>query len=151
MLHLPIVTSNQATHFSLPCLLMYSTHVLLRAGYPKFSCISFTSLNKYSVLRFVIMRDCCCWISFYILIYCKTNKIPHPPNSPDLNPIEPIWMLLKWHTYRTPGAQRNLEALWNATHAAWKTITANEINQHTGKMPSQIVALFKSKGLPTKF
>ncbi|CEL63977.1 hypothetical protein RSOLAG1IB_10960 [Rhizoctonia solani AG-1 IB] len=27
---------------------MYSTHVLLRARYPKFSCISFTSLNKYS-------------------------------------------------------------------------------------------------------
>jgi transposase len=79
------------------------------------------------------------------------KQIPHPPNSPDLNPIEPLWMLLKRRTYETPGARRNLEALWNAAHAAWKSITADEINQHTGKMPSRIVALFKSKGLPTKF
>ncbi|CEL54396.1 hypothetical protein RSOLAG1IB_11642 [Rhizoctonia solani AG-1 IB] len=47
----------------LPCLLMYSTRVFLRVGYPKFSCISFTSLNEYSVLRLVITRDCRRWIS----------------------------------------------------------------------------------------
>jgi transposase len=79
------------------------------------------------------------------------QQIPHPPSSPDLNPIEPLWMLLKRRTYSSPKARRSLEDLWEAARAAWASITVDEINRYTGKMPSRIAALAKSKGLPTKF
>ncbi|QRW19371.1 DDE superfamily endonuclease [Rhizoctonia solani] len=79
------------------------------------------------------------------------KHIAHPPSSPDLNPIEPLWMELKQRVYSTPGARRSLEHLWNATEAAWKSFTADDINKYTRKMPSRVTALVKSKGLPTKF
>ncbi|QRW24128.1 DDE superfamily endonuclease [Rhizoctonia solani] len=79
------------------------------------------------------------------------KHIAHPPSSPDLNPIEPLWMELKRRVYSTPGARRSLEHLWNATEAAWKSFTADDINKYTRKMPSWVTALVKSKGLPTKF
>ncbi|QRW18030.1 DDE superfamily endonuclease [Rhizoctonia solani] len=79
------------------------------------------------------------------------KHIAHPPSSPDLNPIEPLWMELKRRVYSTPGARRSLEHLWNATEAAWKSFTADDINKYTRKMPSRVTALVKSKGLPTKF
>ncbi|QRW21034.1 aldo/keto reductase family protein [Rhizoctonia solani] len=64
------------------------------------------------------------------------KHIAHPPSSPDLNPIEPLWMELKRRVYSTPGARRSLEHLWNATEAAWKSFTADDINKYTRKMPS---------------
>lgn len=39
------------------------------------------------------------------------HQLSHPPSSPDLNPIESIWRLLKSHIFKIQGAQRNPETL----------------------------------------
>ncbi len=41
-------------------------------------------------------------------------SLTHPPNSPDLNPIEPPWKLLKTHMGHRWGAHESLDALWQA-------------------------------------
>ncbi|KAF8608480.1 hypothetical protein BDV93DRAFT_434675, partial [Ceratobasidium sp. AG-I] len=84
----------------------------------------------------------------------KTYRIqqhPHPPNSPDLNPIEPIWKILKERVARIPESRNSADSLWKAVKAAWDSITVEEINKHTGKMSAQVVAVAKAKGYQTRF
>jgi hypothetical protein len=79
------------------------------------------------------------------------HSLPHPPNSPDLNPIEPIWRMLKNRVYNTPGSRQSLEHLWAITQSTWDSITVEEVNQHTGKMCARVAAVAKAKGLQTQF
>lgn len=55
------------------------------------------------------------------------HQLPHPPNSPDLNPIEPVWRLLKTHIGKMPESRRSLEHRWAAAQSAWDSITVEEI------------------------
>ena len=49
-----------------------------------------------------------------------------PPNSPDLNPIENVWRILKsWVKLRKAA---NPQELWQAIEAVWKEITLEEVN-----------------------
>lgn len=79
------------------------------------------------------------------------HQLPHPPNSPDLNPIEPIWRLLKKRIANIPDSRRSLEHLWVAAQIAWDSITVEEVNRHTGKMNARLIAVTAGKGQPTKF
>ncbi|KAB5588468.1 hypothetical protein CTheo_8093 [Ceratobasidium theobromae] len=79
------------------------------------------------------------------------NQLSHPPNSPDLNPIEPIWRHLRNKVYSTPGARKSLGHLWAATQTAWDSMTVEDINKHTGKMNARVAAVTKAKGLQTPF
>ncbi|KAB5587455.1 hypothetical protein CTheo_9107 [Ceratobasidium theobromae] len=79
------------------------------------------------------------------------KQLPHPPNSPDLNPIEQIWILLKKRVASTLGFRSTAEEIWKATQVAWESITIDEINMHTGKMNDRVTAVAAAKGLHTKF
>jgi transposase len=79
------------------------------------------------------------------------HRLPHPPNSPNLNPIEPLWFLLKKRVARIPGHRRSLDDLWEAVKQAWESITVEEINKHTGRMDDRVEAVKKAKGLYTRF
>jgi transposase len=79
------------------------------------------------------------------------HRLPHPPNSPDLNPIEQIWILLKRRVDSLLGFRSTPEAIWEAAQKAWESITIEEINMHTGKMNARVAAVAAAKGLHTKF
>jgi transposase len=59
------------------------------------------------------------------------KRLTHPPNSPDLNPIEPLWFLLKKRVAKIPGHHNNLDSLWAPVLKAWDSITIEEVNKHT--------------------
>jgi transposase len=75
----------------------------------------------------------------------------HPPNSPNLNPIEPVWLELKcilhgqWHTSTT------IEQLKTAVLTAWEEISVETINKHISKMPDHVSAVLAAKGGHTQF
>lgn len=79
------------------------------------------------------------------------HQLPHPPNSPDLNPIEPVWFLLKKRISEMPKSRNSLDELWKAVRLAWDTITVKDINKHTGKMDARVLAVLGAKGLHTRF
>ncbi|ETW75505.1 hypothetical protein HETIRDRAFT_56678, partial [Heterobasidion irregulare TC 32-1] len=79
------------------------------------------------------------------------TPLTHPPSSPDLNPIEPLWLLLKNHVADTPGASNSLENLWLAAQHAWEEITEEEIQGHTGKMSERVTQVQAAKGWHTRF
>jgi len=55
----------------------------------------------------------------------------HPSKSPDLNPIELLWNLLKNYITDIPGSMNSLDKLWEATQKVWNEITADEIKKYT--------------------
>ncbi len=67
-----------------------------------------------------------------------------PPNSPDLNPIENIWNILKSKVART----KTTTALEfeNLIMDKWFTITMETINAVIDSMSSRILKLIENKG-----
>ncbi|CCO35581.1 hypothetical protein BN14_09699 [Rhizoctonia solani AG-1 IB] len=76
---------------------------------------------------------------------------PPPPSSPDLNPIEPLRLLLKNCVAKIKGSSNSTEKLWEAAQEAWESITIKEVNMHTKNMPARVQAVLKAKGGHTAF
>ena len=80
---------------------------------------------------------------------CKTQ--PHPPNSPDLNPIENIWAHIKYrlakeHPFVT--ARKELEII--ISHM-WEEMADDRFNNLIESMPHRIAAVIKAKGGSIKY
>lgn len=71
-----------------------------------------------------------------------------PPNSPDLNPIENMWNLLKqrlFHGYDAP--PKSMDELWERVHKTWYSIDTDAVRRHLETMPARVDAVLKNKGL----
>lgn len=72
-----------------------------------------------------------------------------PPQSPDLNPIEQLWTILKaWIHKRKPTSKNELVAI--ATEE-WSHLGPEETNNLVKSMPRRVAAVIKSKGGQTKY
>ena len=79
------------------------------------------------------------------------QNLTHPPSSPDLNPIEPLWLLLKNRVADIPGSSNSLDALWAAVQKVWSEIKEEDIRKHTGKMKERVLAVKQANGWHTRF
>jgi transposase len=73
-----------------------------------------------------------------------------PAHSPDLNPIEHLWDILKRKVRALPQA-RNTNELWERVQDAWNSITAGECKNLVDSMPRRLAALRKAKGGSTGY
>jgi transposase len=74
-----------------------------------------------------------------------------PAQSPDLNPIEHLWAMLKrrLNQYETPPS--GMTELWDRVQEQWNAITVNECERLIESMPRRIEAVLKAKGLWTDY
>lgn len=72
-----------------------------------------------------------------------------PAQSPDLNPIEHMWAILKRKIKEHSITSKT--ALKNALINEWYAISADECAKLVRSMPKRIAAVIKSKGGPTKY
>ncbi len=79
------------------------------------------------------------------------KQLTHPPSSPDLNPIEPLWLLLKTRVADISESRKSPEKLWKAVQQVWDGLTMEDIIAHTGKMDARVQAVKEAKGKCTKF
>ena len=93
-----------------------------------------------------------CHKSACTMIWFRENCIElldWPVQSPDLNPIEHLWDLLKtrirWHTIN------NKEELKRCLRLEWNAITPEECQNFVNSILKSISAVIKSKGGPTKY
>ncbi|KAJ3509185.1 hypothetical protein NLJ89_g5358 [Agrocybe chaxingu] len=76
---------------------------------------------------------------------------PHPSSSPDLNPIEPIWHVLKTILRRLEHPPTTVETLRAAVFRAWEEIPLETINRHIGNMGHRVEAVLAARGGHTRF
>jgi transposase len=90
------------------------------------------------------------------------NAIPvadWPPFSPDLNPIEHIWvhlkrMVMKMHPeieFMTGGKEVVAEALGKALQEAWRALPKELFDSLIESMEERVKACIQSKGWHTKY
>ncbi|PAV21601.1 Tc1-like transporase [Pyrrhoderma noxium] len=75
----------------------------------------------------------------------------HPAQSPDMNPIEHLWYLLKRALSKRLQKPKNLEELKGALLEEWEKIDISIINSLINSMPNRIQALKEAKGGSTKY
>ncbi|KIM91810.1 hypothetical protein PILCRDRAFT_57472 [Piloderma croceum F 1598] len=79
------------------------------------------------------------------------KKLPHPPKSPDLNPIEPLWYVLKTRIADIRGSGNSLDNLWEAAKKVWDEFTPEEIKKYTATMDDRVWAIKDAEGWHTKY
>lgn len=77
-------------------------------------------------------------------------KLEWPANSPDLNPIENVWRLLK-DEVQCCNRPKNVEQMKIALEAAWQGISAEKLESLVSSMPERIKAVLKAKGGATRW
>jgi len=75
----------------------------------------------------------------------------HPGNSPDLNPIEPLWDVLKRRIWDIPGSHNSLSNLRAAALQAWSEITTEDVVRHTKHMDDRLEEVKSRKGRQTRY
>ncbi len=71
-----------------------------------------------------------------------------PANSPDLNPIENLWGIVKRKMRDT--RPNNADELKATIKATWASMPPQQCHKLISSMPRQIEAVIKAKGAPTK-
>lgn len=72
-----------------------------------------------------------------------------PPQSPDLNPIEHLWSILKRKIREHSVTSK--ESLKNILIQEWQAITPQECRRLVSSLPKGITAVVKAKGFSTKY
>lgn len=86
--------------------------------------------------------------------YLDRNNIetlPHPPSSPDVNPIEPLWHTLKELIRAREHIPTNLDELKIAIREAWELITVEDIDKHAKSMMKRVEAVLEANGGHTRY
>jgi transposase len=76
---------------------------------------------------------------------------PHPPSSPDINPIECIWHELKKRVRARRHSPTSTEGLIAAVKEAWDAIPIEDIDKYVNRMDDIVNAVLKAKGGHTKY
>jgi transposase InsO family protein len=75
----------------------------------------------------------------------------HPPNSPDLSPIKPVWHELKKIIQHLRHPPTTVDDLKSAVRAAWDQLDVADIDKYISSMPDRVDAIFRAKGGHTCF
>lgn len=72
-----------------------------------------------------------------------------PPQSPDLNPIENLWAIVKRDLKgKTP---KNTDELFQLVKQSWENISVGTCQNLINSLPRRLTNVVKNKGYPTKY
>lgn len=74
-----------------------------------------------------------------------------PSQSPDLNPIEHLWALVKRKLNQFETPPKGMNELWERIQEVWNAIDKGTCSNLINSMPSRVKAVLKSKGKWTKY
>ncbi|KAG1059773.1 hypothetical protein G6F41_013267 [Rhizopus arrhizus] len=78
------------------------------------------------------------------MTWLQQNKVQYindwSPNSPDLNPIEHVWHLLKLRLSLYERKARNIDELWERVDFEWNKLDKDVCRSYIDSMPDPIAA-----------
>ncbi|KAG1138813.1 hypothetical protein G6F38_010280 [Rhizopus arrhizus] len=84
--------------------------------------------------------------------WLQQNKVQYindwPPNSPDLNPIEHVWHLLKLRLSLYERKARNIDELWERVDFEWNKLDKDVCRSYIDSMSDRIAALLTESRVP---
>ena len=100
----------------------------------------------------------CAEIIKQILDELQIQVMVWPPYSPDLNPIENLWAIMKQEIYKlypelehAPDTEETLRKLIEAAKEAWHAIDQQVLVKLSATMPHRVKAVIEAKGWYTKY
>jgi len=78
-------------------------------------------------------------------------SLPWPPSSPDFNPIENVWRILKQRIKHRKRQPRTMAELKEAILEEWNRLNSKEWDQHIESMEKRMKEGRKRKGLQTRY
>ncbi len=92
------------------------------------------------------------WYTFDELVNRGIQLIFRPPFSPDLNPIETVWNIMKdWIQDRYGERRLSYDRLRQAGKAAWEAVGQDQLEELIGSMNDRCQAVIDEKGMHTKY
>ena len=74
-----------------------------------------------------------------------------PPSSPDLNPIENVWRMIKQRIKACPRFPSTVTELKKAVQEEWDRLEPSDWNKYIDSMPERIAQLKRRKGMQTEY
>ena len=84
------------------------------------------------------------WLNNYS--FGKDKIMVWPANSPDLNPIENLWAIIKRRVYQDGRQFTSTAGLWKAIQDAVASVTPAEIKKLTSSVDSRVMKIIKTGG-----
>lgn len=81
----------------------------------------------------------------------KFQLLEWPAQSPDLNPIENLWAVVKRRLGLHQRAPTNINELWTRVQQEWADIPKEIIENLVESMPRRVRSVIKNKGLWSKY
>ena len=82
----------------------------------------------------------------------------YPPYSPDLNPIEHTWVLLKRQAHIDypwfgdyPSGPQKVKKKWQKLFLCWEKIPPKQLEALLGSMPDRVQAVIEAKGWYSRY
>ena len=117
-------------------------YFMLPAGEEIFGCTDFTFQQDLAPAHSA--RSTIRWLEDHGI-----EVLPWPANSPDLNPMENLWGLVKRRMSKEqPSTQEELKG---AIRRAWNSVTPEDCYHLVSSMPRRIQAVIAAKGAATKY
>ena len=82
-------------------------------------------------------------------LHIKNNT--HPPSSPDLNAIEPLWGVVKTRVGKLRPIASNIKTLWAQVQKVWNEMEQDLVDRQVERMDLRRSAVLQAKGLHTRF
>ncbi|KAJ3523873.1 hypothetical protein NMY22_g11245 [Coprinellus aureogranulatus] len=95
-----------------------------------------------------------CHKSKTTLRWLASNGIPlmdHPSKSPDVSPIEPVWLELKKMLRARPRMPTSVGELITAVKECWERLAIADIDKYIDSMPQRVDAVIEAKGGHTRY
>ncbi len=103
----------------------------------------------------VFMQDnASCHTSQVARAYFRQNAVTlleWPPQSPDLNPIENIWAMLKSKMKKIPGFPRSRAELIARAQTCWAQLEAEKVDNTLNSMPKRMQLVLEARGASIKY
>ncbi len=150
----PVWSFHSQWWFGLPCHLLVLVHCVFwspQSTQP--STRKFSADKLYGDADFIFQQDLApahtakgtkSWFNDH-----GVTVLDWPANSPDLNPIENLWGIVKRKMRDT--RPNNADELKAAIKATWASIPLQQCHKLITSMPRWIEAVIKAKGAPTKY